>query len=86
MVILHIPGARDIFLLCCDSKTPNISNEKLIITYLGKYPHRKKNQSLYGEILSIIYNMEEKYVAILHIYRARSIFLLFCVHQDTESE
>ena len=86
VVILHISGARSIFLLCCDSKTPNMSKEKLIIAYLGKYPYRKKHQRLYGKILSIIYNMEEKYAAILHIYGARAISLLFCVHQDTESE
>ena len=30
--------------------------------------------------------MSEKSVAILHIYGARTIFLLFCYHQDTKSE
>ena len=30
--------------------------------------------------------MEENDVVILHIYGARAISLLFCVHQDTESE
>ena len=30
--------------------------------------------------------MREKYFGGFHIYGARAIFLLFCVHQDIESE
>ena len=30
--------------------------------------------------------MIENIVAIIHIYGARAIFLLFCDHEDTESE
>ena len=29
---------------------------------------------------------EQNIVSIIHIYGARAIFLLFCDHQDTESE
>ena len=36
--------------------------------------------------MSILYNMGRKMVAILHIYGAIAILLLFCDHQDTESE
>ena len=30
--------------------------------------------------------MGEKFVAVLHIYRARAIFMVFCVCKDPESE
>ena len=37
-------------------------------------------------MISILHKMGEKNVAILPIYGASDIFLLFCDHQDTESE
>ena len=47
---------------------------------------QKKYQSLYGTIIPILYKVDEKFVANIHIYGDRAIFLLFCNHQDTESE
>ena len=32
------------------------------------------------------FTIREKNVAVLHIYGGKAISLLFCVHQDTESE
>ena len=37
-------------------------------------------------MISIVYNMGENIVVIIHIYGAIAIFLLFCVHQDAELE
>ena len=34
----------------------------------------------------ILYNMWAKIVVIIHGYETRAIFVLFVVHQDTESE
>ena len=43
-------------------------------------------QRPYGKMISIFYKMGENIVVILHIYGARTIFLLFCDDKDTESE
>ena len=48
--------------------------------------HPEKYQRLYGTFISILYKMQVNIVGILHIYGDRSIFLLFCYHQDTKSE
>ena len=45
-----------------------------------------KHPRLYGTMKSILYNTEGKNVAVIHVYGDRVIFLLFCVHQDTEYE
>ena len=41
---------------------------------------------LYGTTIYILYKIGGKVVAVLHIYSARANFLLFCNHQDTDSE
>ena len=38
------------------------------------------------KIISMLYKVDEKFVANIHIYGARANDLLFCNHQDTESE
>ena len=40
----------------------------------------------HGKMISVLHKMGEKIVVFLHIYRVRANFLLFCDHQDTESE
>ena len=37
-------------------------------------------------MMSILYNMVEKNVDIINVSGTRAIYLLFCVHQDSESE
>ena len=44
------------------------------------------HQSHYGKMISMLYRIGKTIVAILHIYGALAIFLLFFCHQDTESE
>ena len=51
---------------------------KKILRYHLKNPPRGKYQRLYGETLSMMYNMVENAVVIIHICGASSIFLLFC--------
>ena len=47
---------------------------------------QKKHKNLYGKTISILYNMGENVMALLPIYGARDILLLFYNHQGTESE
>ena len=68
------------------TKTLNLSNKKWKLVKMKQYYHRKKHQRLYETSISILYKMGEIVVAILHIYGVRAISLLFCNHQDTESE
>ena len=67
------------------TKTLNLSHEKWKLVYLEKYEHRK-NQILYGTMISILHEMGENIVVILHIYGNKIISLLFCNHQYNESE
>ena len=46
----------------------------------------KKYQRLYGIMISILYQIGKNVVVIIHIYGDFSIILIFCYHQDTESE
>ena len=50
------------------------------------YSPIKMYQRLYSKIISILYRMGENTVAILHIYGARAIFILFNDDQDTKNE
>ena len=85
MVIIHIYGTRAIFLLFCNHQDTESKSRVVEIGVTGPiFTH--KYQRLYGTTVSILYKMGENIVAILHIYGARSIFLLYCDHQDTESE
>ena len=46
----------------------------------------QNNQILYGTMSYILYKIVKIIVAILHIYGARAIFLLFWYHREIESE
>ena len=76
VVILHIYGARAIFLLFYDhqdteSASTNINTEKNIKGYMGEqYPYPTR--------------WVKNIVVFINVYGARYIFLLFCDHQDTE--
>ena len=77
MAIIHIYGARAILLLFYDhqdneSESTNINTEKISKTIWDNNIHTPQ----YGW----------KIVVVIHIHGARAIFLLFCDHQDTESE
>ena len=77
MEVLHIYGARSIFLLFYDdqdteSESTNINTYKDIKFYMGQqYPYPTR--------------WVKNIVVLIHIYGARTIFLLFFYHQDTKS-
>ena len=66
--------------------TLNLGNIIYILAYINQYSPIKIYQRLYGTTISILYMMGDNIVVILHIYGTIAIFLLFCDHQDTESE
>ena len=45
----------------------------------------KINQHIHGTTMFIL-KKRRRFLEILNFYGARAILLLFCVHQDTESE
>ena len=60
VVILHINGARDIFLLFFDHQDTESESREMEICVAGPIlKHREKYQSLYGITISILYNMVE---------------------------
>ena len=53
---------------------------------MDQYSPRKGYIRLYGTSIYILYNKGETFLAIIHIYGTIVILLLFCDHQDTESD
>ena len=49
-------------------------------------PPIKRYQSLYWITMSILHKMGEKYCGSSSYFDYRSVFMVFCDHQDTESE
>ena len=41
---------------------------------------QKKHQNIYRKTTPILYIMGENNVAVIHIYGAKAIFLLLCIH------
>ena len=86
MAILHIYGARDTFHLFCDNQdTQSESCEIEMSISQPIFTHKKISKYIWYKD---IHTMQDgrKNVAVIHIYGARDIYLLFCDHQDTESE
>ena len=86
MIVIHIYGAGDIFLLFYDnqdtgSKSPDVGNgvDGWIFTH-------KNIKGSMGQQYQYSTRREQNIVVILHIYGALYIYLLFYYHQDTESE
>ena len=86
VVILHIYGARAISYYFLITQTLNLSNEKQKLVYLYQYPPIRNIKGYMGQKYLYSTIREKNIVVLIHIYGARSIFLLFCDHQDTESE
>ena len=82
LIFMDLKPCSNFFVI---TKTLNLSHEKWKLVYLEKYEHRK-NQTLYGTMISILHEMGENIVVILHIYGNKIISLLFCNHQYNESE
>ena len=85
MVILHIYGARGIFLLFYDDKDTLSTKCKIKMSISQLMFTHKNIKSLYGTMISILYKTGEKIVTILHIYGDRAMFLLLYDDQDTVS-
>ena len=86
MAIIHIYGARSIILLFRNHQdTASESREIEMSIYQPIFTH-KKNQSIYGTTIPILYNMGENIVVVLHICGSRAVLLLFFNHQDTRSD
>ena len=85
MAIIHIYGARATFLLFYDNQGTESGPREIKIGVAGPI-FTIKHQSLYGTTIFILHKMGSKYCGNFYIYGVRSILLLFCDHQDTESE
>ena len=86
VAILHIYGARAILLLFCDLQDTEFELYEIEISISQPiFIHKKISKDLWdNDIHALQYG--RKIVIIIHIYGALAIFLLFCNHQDTESE
>ena len=78
MVLLHICGALDIFLLFCDQQDTESNKSEMEVGVAGPILTQKK-QRLYGQMMSILYKMGENIVTFLHIYGARAIYYYFVI-------
>ena len=86
MVIIHIYGARAIFLLFFDnqdtrSESPDVENG--VSGWIFTHKNIKGSMVQQNRYST---RWEQNIVVVLHIYGALSISLLFYDHQDTESE
>ena len=68
------------------TKTPNLSHVKYILVYINQYPPIKNTKGSLGHPDPYSIKWGGNIAVILHIYGARAISLLFCVHQDFESD
>ena len=85
VAIIHIYGARAILLLLYDNLDTESQSRDIIIDVSGPILTHKNIKASMGQQY-IYHTIWEKIVAILHIYGARAIFLLFGDHQDSGSE
>ena len=86
VVILHIYGALSIFLLFGNNKDSESESRDMEICATGKIFTGENLKGSMGQQCTHFTRWEKNIVEILHIYGAIAIFLLFCIHQDTESE
>ena len=86
LTILHVHGARAIFLLFCDHYYTWTESRELLIGVAGPVINHENIKGVMGQRYPYSTIREQNIVAILRIYGARSIILLFWDHQDTESE
>ena len=85
LIIFYIYGALAIFLLIFGHQETKSKTRELEIGVTGPI-FTYKYQRPYGTMTAIIYKMGENYCGNSLFFGARFIFLLLCVHLDTESE
>ena len=86
MLIIHISGARDIFLLFCEHQDTEYEWKEMDILIAVQILNQEKIKASMRKIYLYSTIWEGNTEVILHIYGARAVFLLFCVHQYTHSE
>ena len=77
VAILHIYGVISAYLLFCDHQETDYDEHEMYISISWPVLTQKMYQSIYGKNVSILYNMGEKVVAILHTSRDRQKFYYF---------
>ena len=86
MAIIHIYGARVIFLLLYDNQDTESESQEIEIDISGPIFTHKNTKGSMGQWYPYSTILEQNIVAIIHIYGARAISPLFCDNQDTEYE
>ena len=72
------------FLLICDHQDTEYESQEVEMGVAETIFTQKIYKRLYGKTISILYNMGEKYSDNYPFFGARSISLLFYVHQKTD--
>ena len=85
VAIIHIYGAKAIFLIFSNHQDTEYKSRGMEISVAGLiFTH--KYQRIHGTTISIFNKMRENILAIIRIYGARAILLIFYYNQDTEYE
>ena len=82
--MIHIYGARAIFLLFYDNQNTESKSRAMGIGVAIPIFTQKNVKVPIGKRYPYSTSGEKNIVVVLHIYGARSIFLLFFDHQETE--
>ena len=76
VIIIHIYGARTIFIIFVIDNTPYLPSVKYKWSFLWYSSRIKVYQSLTGTVISILYKRGGNIVVIIHIYWSRAIFII----------
>ena len=85
VIIIHIYGARTIFIIFVIDNTPYLPSVKYKWSFLWYSSRIKVYQSLYETVICILYKREKNILVIIHNYGSRSTFLIFHIDQETLS-
>ena len=86
VTILHLYGARSIFILVCNYKDTQSESCEMIIGVAGPILTHKNIKKSMGKKYPYPTRLEETVVEIIHDYGDRAIILLICDNQDTKSK
>ena len=86
VVNIHIDGDRAIFLLFCNHQHTESESWEMKIGLAGPIIKIITIKGSMGQLYIYSTRWEENILVILPIYGDRAIFLLFCNHQESESE
>ena len=77
---------KNFLLLFCYHQVIESESYELYISISQQNIHQKKLKYFMGKICSYSTRRKKNILVVLHIPGTRDIFLLFCVHQDTDSD